>query len=234
MDLIWQGLREGILLLIQGDREVLDITLRTLKISGAATLLSLLLGIPLGCFLALKRFQGRNAIITLIYTSMGLPPVVAGLWVSLLLWRSGPLGFLGLMYTPAAIVIAQVALAAPIITSLTIVGMQQIDPKLVMQLKSLGASRWQLWYTLIKEARLAIMAAVIAGFGGVVSEVGASMMVGGNIAGQTRVLTTAIVLEVSRGNFSKGIALSIVLLALAYIIIFILTLTQQRGKLHET
>ncbi|MBC7337997.1 MAG: ABC transporter permease, partial [Clostridia bacterium] len=150
-----------------------------------------------------------------------------GLWVSLFLWRSGPLGWLKLIYTPTAIVIAQAIIATPLVASLTVAALQQLPPKLKLQLLGLGASRWQLVWQLLREARLGLFAAVIAGFGGVVSEVGAAAMVGGNIVGETRVLTTAIMLEVSRGNFDTAVALSFILLALAYTVVAILTITQQ-------
>jgi len=160
---------------------------------------------------------------------MALPPVVVGLVVSILLWRNGPFGFLNLIYTPAAIVIAQTIIATPVVTGLTAAALQQLDPLLRLQLLGLGASRLQMVLALWWEARLPLLAALMAGFGSVISEVGASMMVGGNIKGQTRVLTTAIVLETSRGEFARAIALSILLLALAYMVNLTLTWIQQRG-----
>jgi tungstate transport system permease protein len=160
---------------------------------------------------------------------MGLPPVVVGLFVSIMLWRSGPLGFLELLYTAGAIVLAQLIIAFPVITGLTMAAMQQIDPKLLLQLKSLGASRIQLVSVLLWEARLPMLAAIIAGFGAVISEVGAVMMVGGNILGYTRVLTTATVLETRKGNFEVAIALGIILLALTFFITWVLTIFQQRS-----
>jgi tungstate transport system permease protein len=160
---------------------------------------------------------------------MALPPVVVGLVVSIFLWRNGPFGFLNLIYTPAAIVIAQTIIATPVVTGLTAAALQQLDPLLRLQLLGLGASRLQMVLALWWEARLPLLAALMAGFGSVISEVGASMMVGGNIKGQTRVLTTAIVLETSRGEFARAIALSILLLALAYMVNLTLTWIQQRG-----
>ncbi|MDH7478708.1 MAG: ABC transporter permease [Syntrophomonadaceae bacterium] len=230
MELIGEGLNTAFRLLLQGDREMLRVTLLTLKVSGSATLVSVLLGVPLGLFLALSGFRGRRAAVSLVNTGMGLPPTVVGLFVSILLWRYGPLGFLHLMYTPAAMVIAQSVIAMPLVTGFTMAGIQQLDPRLSLQLLALGASRRQLWWLLVREARLAILAAVIAGFGGVVSEVGASIMVGGNVMGQTRVLTTAIVMEVAKGQFGMAIALSIILLALAYAIILVLTHLQQQRR----
>jgi tungstate transport system permease protein len=230
MELIWQGIKEAIRLILSGDPGVMQITWLSLQISGTATLLSLLVGIPAGVGLALAKFPGRGLLIALVNTGMGLPPVVVGLFVSIFLWRSGPLGSLGLLYTPTAIVIAQFVIAAPIVVGLTVAAMQQLNPKLRLQLLALGASRWQLLWLLMREARLPLLAAVMAGFGGVISEVGASMMVGGNLLGQTRVLTTATVLETGKGNFDVAIALSLILLALVFGVNYLLTWVQQRGR----
>jgi len=229
-----QNLIEGIIrafqLLLQGDPEVVRITLLSLKVSGVATLISILIGLPLGTFLALVNFRSRQFWISLINTGMALPPVVVGLVVSIFLWRSGPLGGLKLIYTPAAIVIAQVLISFPLAAGLTITSLQQLDPRLRVQLLGLGASKIQMIISLWKEARLALVAALIAAFGSVISEVGASMMVGGNLKGSTRVLTTAIVLETSRGEFASAIALSIILLGLAFSVNFALTTLQQRRR----
>jgi len=230
MGLIWEGIREAIRLILSGDPGVLQITWLSIKISGTATLLSLLVGIPAGVGLALSRFFGRGLLVALVNTGMGLPPVVVGLFVSIVLWRSGPLGVLGLLYTPTAIVIAQFVIAAPIVTGLTMAAMQQLNPKLRLQLLGLGASRTQVLWLLMRESRLPLLAAVMAGFGGVISEVGASMMVGGNLFGQTRVLTTATVLETSKGNFDVAIALSVILLVLVFGVNYVLTWIQQRGR----
>jgi len=230
MELIWQGIREAFRLIFTGDAGVLQITWLSLKVSGLATALSLLFGIPVGVAVGLTRFPGRGFLLALVNTGMGLPPVVVGLFVSILLWRSGPLGFLELLYTPTAIVLAQFVIAAPIVTGLTIAAMQQLNPKLRLQLLALGASRWQLLWLLMREARLPLLAAIMAGFGGVISEVGASMMVGGNLLGQTRVLTTATVLETGKGNFDLAIALSLILLALVFGVNYLLTWVQQRGR----
>lgn len=232
MELIWQGTKQAFWLLLQGDLAVLWITLLSLQVSGVATLLSLLLGIPLGTIIGLTRFPGRGVIVSLVNTGMGLPPVVVGLFVSIVLWRSGPLGVLELLYTPTAIVIAQFIIAFPVVTGLTMAGMQQIDPKLRLQLLGLGASRIQLLFLLLREARLSLLAAIMAGFGAVISEIGASMMVGGNILRYTRVLTTATVLETSKGNFDMAIAFSIILLAITFVINLALTAIQQRGVLR--
>ena len=161
---------------------------------------------------------------------MGLPPVVVGLFVSIFLWRSGPLGFLELLYTPTAIIIAQSIIATPIVTGITLASLQQLPKKMRLQILALGASRAQMVWMLVKEAKLPLLAAVMAGFGGVISEIGASIMVGGNIKGYSRVLTTATVMETSKGNFDIAIALSIILLFLAYLINLVLTYVQQRER----
>jgi len=229
MNLIWQGIQNAIWLLTGGDAEVWQITLLSLRVSGLATAISLLIGLPLGSTFALGRFPGRSFFLSLINTGMALPPVVVGLVVSILLWRSGPLGGLRLIYTPAAIVIAQTVIAAPVVTGLTAAALQQLDPRLRLQLLGLGASRLQMVLALWREARLPLLAALMAGFGSVISEVGASMMVGGNIRFQTRVLTTAIVLETGKGDFARAIALGVLLLALTYLVNLTLTWIQQRG-----
>lgn len=227
MELIWQGFLEAIRLLFSGDAEVFEITLLSLKISGIATGISMLIGLPLGTLLALGQFPTRKFWISLVNTGMALPPVVVGLGVSIFLWRSGPLGSLRWMYTTQAIIIAQIIIAAPVVTGLTVAALQQLDPRLQFQLMGLGASRWQMVLMLWREARLPLLAALMAGFGSVISEVGASMMVGGNLRYQTRVLTTAIVLETSKGRFALAIALSILLLGLAYAVNLVLTSIQQ-------
>lgn len=232
MDLIWQGIVKAVELVVGFDAEVWAITWLSLKISGSATTISLLLGIPLGVALAMSRFPGRSVIAAAVNTGMGLPPVVVGLFVSMFLWRSGPLGFLEWIYSPTAMVIAQVIIAFPIVAGLTMATFQSLDPKLALQLHGIGASKPQVIWLLCKEAQLPLLAAVMAGFGGVISEVGASMMVGGNIRGQTRVLTTATVLETGKGNFDIAIALSLILLTLTFAINFFLTRIQQREQLR--
>jgi len=229
MELIWEGIKEAFLLLLGGDPEVWQITFLSLQVSITATAISLLIGLPLGTWLALGRFRGRAFSLSVINTGMALPPVVVGLWVSIFLWRSGPLGGLGLIYTPAAIVIAQTIIAAPVVTGLTAAALQQLDPRLQQQLLGLGASQPQMIAALWREARLPLLAALMAGFGAVISEVGASMMVGGNIRHQTRVLTTATVLETGRGQFATAIALGFILLLLAYLVNLGLTWIQQKG-----
>ncbi len=228
MGLVLEGIAQAFGLLLAGDPEVWSITLLSLRISGTATFLSLVVGIPLGTVLALARFPARSLVISVVNTGMGLPPVVVGLFVTILLWRSGPLGALELLYTPTAIVIAQLVIAAPIVTGLTLAAVQQVPEKFRLQIVALGASRTQMVWVVLKEARLPMLAAVMAGFGGVISEVGASMMVGGNIKGSTRVLTTATVLETGKGNFDVAIALSVILLLLTFLVNWALTAIQQR------
>lgn len=210
--------------------DIFEITVLSIQVSLLATGISLFIGLPLGTWLALrKQLRGRGFMLSIINTGMALPPVVVGLFVAMTLWRSGPLGSLDLIYTPAAIVIAQTIIAAPVVTGLTAAALQQLDPRLRLQLLGLGASPVQMVFSLWREARLPLLAALMAAFGSVISEVGASMMVGGNIRHQTRVLTTAIVLETGKGEFRNAIALSIVLLILAYLVNLGLTLIQQRG-----
>jgi len=232
LDLIIEGIVRAFQLLIQGDPEVVRVTLLSLGVSLSATAISLIIGISAGTAIGLNRFFGRQFLVSLVNTGMGAPPVVVGLIVSVLLWRSGPFGFLHIMYTPYAIVIAQCIISLPIITGFTMASIQQIDPKLRIQLVALGASRWQLLWLLVRDTRLPLLAAVMAGFGSIISEVGAAMMVGGNIEGETRVLTTAIVLENSKGDFGLAIALGIILMALVYLVNLALTMIQQRSKLR--
>ena len=230
MDLIFEGIKKAFWLLITFDPEVMGITLLSLQISGTATLISLFIGISVGTVVALSRFSGRRFAVSLINTGMGLPPVVVGLFVTIFLWRNGPLGFFGLLYTPTAMIIAQAIIATPIVMGITLAAIQQLPQKLRLQILALGATRLQMVWILIKEAKLPLLAAVMAGFGGVISEVGASIMVGGNIKGYSRVLTTATVMETSRGNFDIAIALGIILLLFTYFINLILTHIQQRER----
>ncbi len=230
MDLLLEGLKKAIELIWAGDPVILEITLRTLRVSITAIIISTFIGLPLGMLLGLVRFPGRRLILTVINIGMGLPPVVAGLWITMLLWRSGPLSDFELLYTPTAIIIAQILVSLPIVTGLTATAFQQINEKLILQIRGLGATRFQLVMILMKESRLAILAAIIAGFGRVIAEVGAAMMVGGNISGETRILTTSIVMEVSKGNFDVALALSFILMTLAFLITFCLTFLQQRKR----
>jgi tungstate transport system permease protein len=231
MSALLEGMRQALALLLSGDAGVIDITLRTLQVSGVATLVSLLLGIPLGTWLALALFRGRSLLLGLVNTGMGLPPVVVGLFVALMLWRSGPLGDLRLIYSPSAMIIAQTIIAFPIVAGISASAVQQLDPRLRQQLLGLGASPSQLVMALWWQTRLPLLSAAMAGFGGAISEVGASMMVGGNIAGQTRVMTTAIALETSKGDFSQAMALGSLLLALSLLVTLGATWLQQRGRL---
>jgi tungstate transport system permease protein len=230
MDLLLEGLQKAIEMILSGDPVILEITWRTLKVSMTAIMISTLIGLPAGMMLGLINFPGRKVILTMINIGMGLPPVVAGLWITLLLWRSGPLSDFELLYTPTAIIIAQTLVSLPIVTGLTATAFQQINEKLIMQIKALGATKLQLVGILLKESRLAILAAIIAGFGRVIAEVGAAMMVGGNISGETRILTTSIVMEVSKGNFDIALALSFILMTMAFLITFCLTYLQQRKR----
>lgn len=230
MDIIWEGIKQAFFLLIHGDPAVLKVAGLSLLVSGVATALSLILGIPIGSALGLIKFRGRQIIVSLINTGMGAPPVVVGLVVTIFLWRTGPLGVLRLLYTPSAMIIAQFIIAFPLVAGFTMATIQQLDPKLRLQIMALGASRVQMVWLLLKEARLPLLAAVMAGFGAVISEVGASMMVGGNITGQTRVMTTAVVGEVSQGDFALAISFSVILMILVYLVNYILTAVQQRSK----
>lgn len=232
MDLIIEGISQAFRLIIRGDPEMLRVAGLSLAVSIGATVISLMLGITLGTAIALTRFHGRRLLVSLINTGMGAPPVVVGLMVTIFLWRNGPLGALHLLYTPYAMVIAQCIISLPIITGFTMASIQQVDPKLRLQILALGASRTQMLWLFLRETRLPLLAAVMAGFGAIISEVGASMMVGGNITGQTRVLTTAIVMETSKGDFALAIALSIILMVLVYLVNLALTILQQRSRLR--
>lgn len=230
MDLILDGLLKAFSLIFSLDREVFSITLLSLYVSGLATFISLLLGVSFGTAVALAQFPGRKLLVSLINTGMALPPVVVGLFVTVFLWRNGPLGFMEILYTPTAMIIAQAIIATPIVTGITLAAMQNLPKKLRLQILALGATRMQMLWILVREARLPLLAAVMAGFGGVISEVGASIMVGGNIKGYSRVLTTATVMETSRGNFDMAIALSIILLLFVFLINAVLTIIQQRER----
>jgi tungstate transport system permease protein len=228
VDLIVQGIVKAFELIVSFDSEVMGITWLSLKISGTATFISLFIGISIGTAVALTNFRGKRLVISLINTGMGLPPVVVGLFVTILIWRSGPLGFLEILYTPYAMIIAQAIIATPIVMGISLASIQNLPPNLRLQILSLGASRLQMVWVLIKESKLPLLAAVMAGFGGVISEVGASIMVGGNIKGYSRVLTTATVMETGKGNFDIAIALGIILLILAFLVNLLLTLIQQK------
>jgi tungstate transport system permease protein len=230
MDLILDGIRTAWQLLVTLDPEVLAVTILSLKVSGLATLISLVIGVVGGTGIALADFPGKRLLVSVVNTSMGLPPVVVGLFVTIMLWRNGPFGKWEILYTPTAMVIAQTVIATPIVMGISIAAIQNLPPNLRLQILALGASRPQMVWLLVREARLPLMAGIMAGFGGVISEVGASIMVGGNIKGYTRVLTTATVMETGKGNFDTAIALGLILLALCFGVNYLLTLVQQRER----
>ncbi|HLU57796.1 MAG TPA: ABC transporter permease [Pseudonocardia sp.] len=228
MDVLVDGVAQALSLLFSGDQETWAITLLTLRVSLGATLIAALVGAPIGMAIALGSFPGRRLLLAAANTGMGLPPVVVGLVVTVLLWRSGPLGSLGLLYTPTAMVVAQAVIATPVVVALVAAAVQQVDREFLVQMQGLGATRLRALLALAAEARLPLLAAAMAAFGAVVSEVGAAQMVGGNIAGQTRVLTTAAVLATSRGEFGLAIAFGLVLLLLAFAVNVVVTLAGQR------
>lgn len=230
MDVIWDALGDAFNLLISGDAETFEIIALSLRISLTATVIAFALGLPLGMLLAFGRFRGRRLALATVHTGMGMPPVVVGLIVTVALWRSGPLGGLDLLYTPSAMIVAQAAIGTPLVAGISAAALQQVDPDFRVQMQALGASRLRSLWAVAVEARLPLLAAVMAGFGAAVSEVGAAMMVGGNIAGETRVLTTAAVLETSKGNLALAVALGLILLLLAFTVNLVLTLAQQRGR----
>jgi tungstate transport system permease protein len=230
LDIVWEGIKQAFILLIQGDPAVLKVAGLSLLVSGIAPALSLVIGIPAGSALGLTRFTGRRMVLALVNAGMGAPPVVVGLLVTIFFWRTGPLGIMNLIYTPSAMIVAQFVIAVPIVIGFTTATIQQLDPKLRLQVLALGASTLQMVWLLLKEARLPLLAAVMAGFGAVISEVGASIMVGGNITNQTRVMTTAIVGEVSKGDFALAMAFSVILMILVLLVNYGLTVVQQRGK----
>lgn len=228
MDVVLEALEGALRLLLGGDGTTYQVLWRSLRISMSAALLALVLGSPLGFLLGLGRFPGRRTLYTLINTGMALPPIVVGLVVTVLLWRSGPLGGLGLLYTPTAMIIAQAAIAFPVVVALSAAALQQVDPELAVQMRGLGAGRLRALYEVAREARLPMLAVAMAAFGAAVSEVGAALMVGGNLVGETRVLTTAAVLEASRGRFAAALAFGLVLLIIALLVNLALTVLQQR------
>lgn len=228
MNDLLEGLRQAIALLIEGDSVTWEIINLSLYVSGVALGLSAVLGVPFGALLALRRFWGQRLLVALVYTGMGLPPVVVGLFVYLLLSRSGPLGDLRWLFTPRAMIVAQTVISAPVVAGLTMAAIQGVDPALRLQLRALGAGPGQVTSALLWEARGGVLVALIAGFGAIISEVGAVMLVGGNIAGSTRVLTTAIVLETRKGEFDLALALAFVLLGITFVINAAALLIQQR------
>ncbi|MEE9133815.1 MAG: ABC transporter permease [Gemmatimonadota bacterium] len=227
MDVFVDAIKQAFHLLVSGDPYIWRIISRSLQVSGLAVLLGLLAGIPLGTWLGLTRFPGRGVAVALVNTGLALPPVVVGLFVYIILSRQGPLGSLGWLYTPGAMIAAQFVLAAPYVAAITLAAVQSVPPELRLQARALGASRWQAMLLHLREARLSLMAAVAAGFGAVISEVGAVIMVGGNIQGETRVITTAIVLETRRGRFATAMAFGLILLVIAFTANAFITRVQQ-------
>ena len=229
---IWQGIQQAGKLLLSGDKEIFEIVFLSLRVSVLAVLIGMLISIPMGSFLGLSNFPGKRLLTNIIYTFMGLPPVIAGLFVYLFVSRSGPFGSLELLFTPAAMVIAQVLLVTPIITGLTMVAISSKDRDIAETALTLGATRSQVAWVVVKEARGAILVAVVTGFGRAIAEVGAVMMVGGNILHRTRVLTTAIVLQSRQGNFDTALALGFILLFISFAINgLIMAATKGRGNL---
>ncbi|WP_031515219.1 ABC transporter permease [Desulfofalx alkaliphila] len=231
MEWILQAVKDAILLLIQRDPEILEISYLTLRVAGTSTLISVFIGVPIGYLLAFHNFFGRKLLVSIANLGLGFPTVAVGLFVWLMLARNGPMGGLEWLYTPTAMVIAQSIIASPVVMSFSVAAFQQLNPKIHTQILALGASRLQLLLLLVREARLGLLAAVMAGFGVAISEVGAAQMVGGNIRGETRVLTTSIVQSVNMGNQELGLALCVILLALAYLVVLVLTMTQQQGRM---
>lgn len=218
MDFIIEGFKKAFSLIFNLDAELLGIILLSLKVSASALLIAACIGIPLSAMLGLKKFPAKGFVISLMNTFMGLPPVVVGLFVFMALSRSGPLGFMGLLYTPSAMVIAQIILAFPIVVALCHSAIVNIDPIIKQASMTLGATPFQTTITIIKEARYGIMSGVIAAFGRLMAEVGAILIVGGNIAGYTRVMTTTIALETDKGHFELALALGIILLTISLLI----------------
>ncbi|NCO66979.1 MAG: tungstate transporter permease [Nitrospirae bacterium CG_4_10_14_0_8_um_filter_41_23] len=233
MDSIIEGFLKAFSLIYNLNQELLGIIFLSLKVSGIALIISSIIGVPAGTIIGLRKFPGRGFIISLLNTFMGLPPVVVGLFLYLILSRSGPLGFMGLLYTPSAMVTAQTILALPIVASLCHSAIVTVDPIIGQAAITLGATPYQKAITIINEARYGILSGIIAGFGRVMAEVGAILIVGGNIAGYTRVMTTTIALETDKGNFELALALGIILLTLSLIINVVLHLFQKKGMISE-
>ncbi len=219
---IVRGFFQAVELIVSRDPALLRIVSMSLRVSGVALFFSTLVGIPLGALLGLQRFRWRRLVVALLYTGMGFPPVVVGLFVYMMLSHSGPLGRLGwsfipTLFTPGAMVLAQSIISFPLVAGFTMAAVMGVDPSLRQQVTSLGATTWQAAWTILSEARVGVIVSIIAGFGSIISEVGAVMMVGGNIEGSTRVLTTAIVLETNKGKFSLAMALGVILLAMSFL-----------------
>jgi len=230
MNIIWDGIKQAAVLLFTGNREVYEILLMTIRVSGLSLIFSVFIGIPLGIEIGLNKFRGKNLVMTIVNTGMSIPPVAVGLIITLIIWRSGPLGNLELMYTPTAMIIAQIIIASPIIAGITIAAVHQVSDKLILQAKTLGANRIQMVWILLKEIKLSILVAIAAGFGRAISEVGAVLIVGGNIIGKTRVLTTATIQMMRMGKYEVAIALVVILLLLSFGINFLInTIHRKEG-----
>ena len=215
MSYIFEAISEAFVLIFSLDPEVVTITLLSLRVAVSATIIAAILGIPLAYFVATTEFRGKGAVLTLFNTLMALPTVVVGLFCYSFLSRKGPLGFLDLLFTPSGIILGDIILAFPLIVGLTIAAVNAVDPRARITAISLGATPRQASLTILAEARFGLMAALFNGFGRVVAEVGSAMMLGGNIRGSTRTITTAIALETSKGEFAFGMALGIILLTVA-------------------
>ena len=233
MNLILQGFDKAFSLILSLDAELFGIIFLSLEVSGLALLVATMLGLPAGAVLGLKKFPGRGLVVSVMNTFMGLPPVVVGLFIYLLMSRRGMLGFLGLLYTPSAMIIAQTILAVPIVTALCQSAIVNVDPVIRQAARTLGATPGQVTVAIIKEARYGIFSAIIAAFGRVMAEVGAILIVGGNIAGYTRVMTTTIALETDKGNFELALALGVILLAISFVVNAALHLVQKKGVIQK-
>jgi tungstate transport system permease protein len=233
MGQLTESVSEALALLTSGSAGLWPIIGLSLFVSGIATAIGLVIGLPAGFFLGTHQFTGKRWTLTLVNTGMAFPPVVIGLLVFMMLSRNGPLGNMELLYTVPAMIIAQIVLAVPLIAGVSAAGIAQVPKELALQARSLGASRVQESWLILKEARAGVLAAIVAGFGGAISEVGAVQMVGGNIEGQTRVMTTFIMMETRKGEFGRALALGFILLGLAFVVNGILTVMQQSGARYE-
>lgn len=224
-----QGVIQAFQLIFSFDPNLYEVIGLSLSIAGVSLFFSALMGIPMGAILGLAHFPGRRLVMAVLYTGMGFPPVVIGLFVYLLFSRSGPLGQLGWLFTPRAMSVAQMIISFPLVAGFTMAAVMSVNPNLRQQLRALGATHWQATIAILMEARLGVIVSLAAGFGAVISEVGAVMLTGGNIAGKTRTLTSAIILETQKGNFDLAIALGIILLILSFLTNLAMTRLQGRG-----
>lgn len=233
MQIYVQAFRQAVQLLASGDPATTSIILLSLQVSGAAVLIATLLGLPIGYALGTSRFMGRGALMVLVNTAMGFPPVVIGLFVWMALSRSGPLGDLNLLFTPQGMVIAQVILSTPLVVGVSAAAVANISRDLRLQLRALGASRLQEGLAVFKEVRSGVLAAIVAGFGSIISEVGAVSIVGGGIEGHTNVMTTAIMADVRRGDLAAASAMGLILIGITLTVNVVLTLIQNTGAGYE-